>query len=383
MTGSTLRIVALLSLVLPTTHAYLAVTPSKIMNTRAFHSTTQMTMTSTTTTSTTSTRLYESKSHSDSDRPVRRGWKRAIFRVLPGKRTSKTTIMVATHSISETLPTPLWNMTQESSTVPYSKNYRTWNQVWIPPSTVPQVAKTTPIVTGSLVARMTKSYGEQFLKGLLHRKTVLPPQSLTVQVTPRNVVGRILRGHYKADAMATFGKMVFPNFQLSSGQLEVKRLKLNVLSFTPDLLRGRQHVNRYPSPFDLYFTNFTWTEQDLIESDCVRNGLCNLLLRILSSAGMRPGDIVISSITILPSGKLAISGQATTWKSKVPFVVRSFISTASRGHVVTFSGLEVSVALGVFMPMARMDVDIGHNARIDSIVLEEGSLTLTDRKSVV
>ena len=299
--------------------------------------------------------------------------------------------MVATHSITETtIPSPLWNLTQpSSSTIPYSKNYRTWNQVWNPPSSTtpppssPQsVTKPTPPVAGSLVARMTKNYGEQFLKGLLHRQTVQPPQSLTVQVSPRNVVGRIFRGHYKADAMATFGKMVFPNFQLSSGQLEVKRLKLNVLSFTPDLLRGRQHVNRYPSPFDLYFTNFTWTEQDLFESHCVRNGLCNLLLRILSNAGIRPDNVVISSIHILPSGKLAISGQLTTWKSKVPFVVRSFISTASRGHVVSFSGLEVSVALQVFMPMARMDVDIGHNAKIDSIALEEGTLTLTGQATI-
>jgi hypothetical protein len=51
----------------------------------------------------------------------------------------------------------------------------------------------------------------------------------------------------------------------------------------------------------------------------------------------------------------------------MPFEVRSRIGTASRGHILTFPGLEISLSplLGVFMPVVpTIDLDIGHNARV-------------------
>lgn len=46
---------------------------------------------------------------------------------------------------------------------------------------------------------------------------------------------------------------------------------------------------------------------------------------------------------------------------------------SSRGHIVTFPGLEVSLgpSLGVFMPVVpEIDLDIGHNARLRDIFVD-------------
>lgn len=54
----------------------------------------------------------------------------------------------------------------------------------------------------------------------------------------------------------------------------------------------------------------------------------------------------------------------------VPFEVRSGLGFASRGHVVRFPGLEVSLgpSLGVFVPVVPdIDLDIGHNARLHKV----------------
>ena len=81
-------------------------------------------------------------------------------------------------------------------------------------------------------------------------------------------------------------------------------------------------------------------------------------------------------------------GEATTiLDSPVSFEVRSGISTSSRGHIVTFPGLEVSLnpALGVFMPVVPdIDLDIGHNAQIKYVNVDysQKHLRLSARVSI-
>jgi len=73
--------------------------------------------------------------------------------------------------------------------------------------------------------------------------------------------------------------------------------------------------------------------------------------------------------------------------SRVSFEVRSGISTSSRGHIVTFPGLEVSLnpTLGVFMPVVpEIDLDIGHNAQIKYVNVDysQKHLRLSARVSI-
>ena len=69
-------------------------------------------------------------------------------------------------------------------------------------------------------------------------------------------------------------------------------------------------------------------------------------------------------------------GEATTtFGSRVVFEVRSGLALSSRGHVLQFPGLEVSLQpqLGAFVPVVpELDLDMGHNARLHSIRLEDG-----------
>jgi hypothetical protein len=63
----------------------------------------------------------------------------------------------------------------------------------------------------------------------------------------------------------------------------------------------------------------------------------------------------------------------TLFGSPLSFEVRSGISTSSRGHVLTFPGLEVSLNrdLGFFVPVVPdLDLDVGHNARFRNIHID-------------
>jgi hypothetical protein len=145
-----------------------------------------------------------------------------------------------------------------------------------------------------------KNWIEALLLGLFERWSVEPVQSLKAVVVPKgNVVSRILRGKFKADVEITFAKLVLKPIQLSGGSIQAKRLLLNLWSFTPDLLR--KGAIRYPAQFDFHFTNCVFSEEDLIRSRSIRNGLQQLLARLLTRVGVSPTKVVVNSIRLLVS----------------------------------------------------------------------------------
>jgi len=89
-----------------------------------------------------------------------------------------------------------------------------------------------------------------------------------------------------------------------------------------------------------------------------------------------------------------VKGAAKTlFGSILSFEVRSGISTSSRGHVLTFPGLEVALNrdIGLFVPVVpTIDLDIGHNARFRKIEIDgkqkllrlSASVTITPKKTV-
>lgn len=80
------------------------------------------------------------------------------------------------------------------------------------------------------------------------------------------------------------------------------------------------------------------------------------------------------NLYVKPSNKIACSGETTNlFGSRFAFEVRTGIATSSRGHVVTFPGLEVSLnpALAVFVPVVPdIDLDIGHNAQVKHVQID-------------
>ena len=150
----------------------------------------------------------------------------------------------------------------------------------------------------AVVKTASKNWAENQLLELFQRRSVEPPQDLTVTVDPKgNVITRLLRGKFKADVEVFFRKLVFQPIQLSSGSIQAKRLILNLWSFTPDLLR--KGTIRYPSQFDFYFSDCVFSEQDLIQSRSIRNGLQGLLVRVLTRAGVPSNQVLVKSIQLL------------------------------------------------------------------------------------
>jgi hypothetical protein len=71
---------------------------------------------------------------------------------------------------------------------------------------------------------------------------------------------------------------------------------------------------------------------------------------------------------------MSVIGEAKTlFDSPLSFEVRTGISTASRGHVLMFPGLDVALNrdLSLFVPVVPViDLDIGHNAQLGKVDID-------------
>jgi hypothetical protein len=280
---------------------------------------------------------------------------------------------------------------------------------------------TTPRSIG--MARLIGRLLENILTGIIVRNTAESPESLKIHALPRgNAVPRLVRGTIYTDVKIEADRLVFPAIRMSSGSLEIKRMALNVMGFLPN--QRKASSSRYPKQFDLHADDLTFSRHDLLFSPCIRNGLQRLLVRILRDRGVKSSSIKVSSIDILvstlsaksqnptpitqepptdtlcsvfsiqSSGKVSVIGEAKTlFDSPLSFEVRTGFSTASRGHVLTFPGLEVALNrdLGLFVPVVPViDLDIGHNARLRKVDVDgklkhlrlSASVTITPASTV-
>lgn len=142
---------------------------------------------------------------------------------------------------------------------------------------------------GTLIHRMTRSWFQNLLTGIIQRRSKVPPVGLSVKVAPRAVMKRLCRGQFRCDAAIDFDRVVFRNLRLTGGSLEAKHMTLGVYGGGP----------RYANQFDIHAHNCTLTEDDLFESSCIRNGLARLLVRILNNAGVTTTKIQMTSVNIV------------------------------------------------------------------------------------
>jgi hypothetical protein len=224
---------------------------------------------------------------------------------------------------------------------------------------------------GSPATRVTRAWYQNLISDLLDRWSKGSHVNLKVKCEPTPM--SLFRGQIRCDASVDFDRIVFGAIRLSGGRLEAHRLAVNLLSFTPDVIPTAPP--RFPNQFDFVASNITFTQEDLFESPCIRNGLSNLLRRILKQTGVTSSTISIKSIEILPTNKIAIKGEATTpFGSSVPFQVRSGLSTSGRGHILTFPGLEMALgssAVSFFVPiLPPITLDLGHNAQLLNVEID-------------
>jgi hypothetical protein len=217
----------------------------------------------------------------------------------------------------------------------------------------------------AFIARVTGAWFQNILAERLDRWSEGTNVNMDVRCDSKGSFLNLLRGQFCCDASIDADRIIFGNIQMSGGRIEAKRLALNLWSFAP--VPGA--APRYLDQFDFLAQNVTFTQQDLFESSCIRNGLRRLFTRILKKRGLDIDSVEITSITILPSGKISCQGQFTTlFGPPVPFEFRSGIGMTSRGgHILTLPGLEMSLSpsLGLFVRVIpEVTVDLGHNAQL-------------------
>jgi len=181
----------------------------------------------------------------------------------------------------------------------------------------------------------------------------------------------ILRGEIRSDVRVDFDRLAFSNLKISAGgRIDVNCCSLSLLSLVPhvnNLYPGR----RFKRPFEFRAQGCTLTQDDILESTCLRNGLQNLLNRILTRYAY--SIATVETVKILDSRKISCRGTALTALGvRVPFEVRSGLSISGNGHILTLPGLEVALDpfLKLFMPVIPdITVDIGPNAKIESLYI--------------
>lgn len=185
----------------------------------------------------------------------------------------------------------------------------------------------------------------------------------------------IRRCQLSCDAVITADRLVFPAFQCSGGSLKASRLSLNLWSFTKF-----RTSPRYPEAFEFHAQDLTMTSDDLLRSNCIRNGLRRLLTRILhrSQRFLSDAHVEIQQLEILASTGIACRGVVVTKLAAIPFEVRTQLGISGRGHILTFPGLELSIP-GIRLRLALPDVtvDVGHNTILHNISMRQQQLKLS------
>lgn len=325
----------------------------------------------------------------DQEDPKSRGWhRRVLHKVFREKKLNMQTAAVDEGSatadfmrprLPSTAPAPLYPITSRSrdTVAPLTQAEAAVVDLANTPSPSPLHDRKTSAEGGSIVTRISRNVAQNWLFGMLDRWSKSSHVNMTIECHPRSGLD-LLRGHFRSDAAVDFDRIVFPAIRMSGGRLEAERLALNLWSFTPDLIP--MGSMRYPNQFDFVAHDITFTQADLFESNCIRNGLRRLLTRILKNRGLKTSQVSIDSIAISASGKVSCEGTATTlFGALVPFAVRSGLGMASRGHVLTFPGLELSInpALGLFVPvLPKVSLDLGNNARLDKIEINAKRATM-------
>lgn len=234
----------------------------------------------------------------------------------------------------------------------------------------------------SPLTRLTRGWLENILTGLFHRWSNGNHQGMDVSCNLKSSLREtILRGRLVCDARVVLDRICFNAIRLSGGSIEAQRLALNIWSFSP---LSRRRLPRFPSRFDLVGHNVTFSQEDLIQSPCIRNGLRRLLTRILHGRGMNTMFVKIDDLHVLQSGKLSVKATATTiLGQRVPFELRTALDTQSRGHILVFTGLELSFMGGIAVPIVpEISLDLGHNAQILHIKMEDESIQLSVRVTI-
>mmetsp|Transcript_18965 Transcript_18965/g.19233 ORF Transcript_18965/g.19233 Transcript_18965/m.19233 type:complete len:360 (+) Transcript_18965:548-1627(+) len=250
-----------------------------------------------------------------------------------------------------------------------------------------------------------------------------------------NLLQLLFHGQLQADAELSSGPIIFDVIQFSSLKLELEQVTVNLFGFLSLLKKNRilhqiqqqllfysvnmyQRIKtaaatkmssirnknknkkrnqqerkipkqkepnnyihrRFPKQFEIRIQELILSQQDLLLSSSIRNGLRHLLMQAVKDRGgvIQSKTIQITSIDILPTGKISCQGEAQTQYGStiIPFEVRTGITVDVSGRVLLFPGLEVSLMrdIGWFLPISvfytTLSLHVGQNTKFHTIVID-------------
>jgi hypothetical protein len=153
------------------------------------------------------------------------------------------------------------------------------------------------------------------LHHLIASRSTQPTENLLVSVRPtkNKISGMVFQGEFEGDIQIQFNKIYLQTLRITGGgTLRAKAVRINIYSWIPThvvstvqqvfRIGGNQVSNRFPSSFKLQAYRVALTNEDLLQSSCVRMGLRSLFRRILKSLSyLAPQDVIIQAVNILVS----------------------------------------------------------------------------------
>jgi hypothetical protein len=150
---------------------------------------------------------------------------------------------------------------------------------------------------------------------IINAFTFEPTEDLKVRIKPsRKMMSSLMQGEFNGDISIQFKKIYFQALKVTGGgTLKFMAVRINfyswilthITSTVQQVFRlgGTTTLNhRFPSPFKLQAYQVSLTNDDLLQSSCIRMGLRNLFRRILKSLSyLAPKDVIVQSAYILVS----------------------------------------------------------------------------------
>eukprot|EP00588_Corethron_pennatum_P002028 CAMPEP_0194301094 /NCGR_PEP_ID=MMETSP0169-20130528/61611_1 /TAXON_ID=218684 /ORGANISM="Corethron pennatum, Strain L29A3" /LENGTH=277 /DNA_ID=CAMNT_0039051317 /DNA_START=804 /DNA_END=1637 /DNA_ORIENTATION=+ len=216
---------------------------------------------------------------------------------------------------------------------------------------------------------------------------------LNVSVVASPQPGHAVLGGNVGDVGISFDRLAFRNIMISGGgAVRAVGMRISAPAFAPGAAGRYLRNNKVftegrfaGQPIEFHIDDCVLTQWDIQESSCIRNGINNLLNRILTrvstnnpvvsmltnnEALMR---VKLESVDLLPSdtGRIMCKGLASTKSGmEVPFELRTGVTVMGQGHVLEFVNMElvfnpnfIPVVVPVYSRLP-ITLDMGNNFKV-------------------
>jgi len=242
--------------------------------------------------------------------------------------------------------------------------------------------------TTEVAKQWSTTFIERTVRSILERSST---HMLNVSVVASPQSGHAVLGGNVGDVGISFDRLAFRNIMISGGgAVRAVGMRISAPAFAPGAAGRYLRNNKVftegrfaGQPIEFHIDDCVLTQWDVQESSCIRNGINNLLNRILTRVSTN--NPVVSMLTnnealmrvkletvdLLPSGRIMCKGLASTKSGiEVPFELRTGVTVMGEGHVLEFVNMElvfnpnfIPVVVPVYSRLP-ITLDMGNNFKV-------------------